>query len=74
MSASIRNQSRRSIRLSDFDYSQPGDSFVTRCTHQREPLFGKILAGQMILSPFGKIVSDVRQFLPSRYPKSPLVS
>jgi len=34
---------RRSIRLKGYDYSRPGFYFVTICTKDRLPLFGKIL-------------------------------
>ena len=30
---------RRSIRLKDYDYTQPGHYFITVCTHNRELLF-----------------------------------
>ncbi len=33
---------RRSIRLKDFDYSQPGGYFITICTHNRKQIFGEI--------------------------------
>lgn len=33
---------RKSLRLKDFDYSQPGAYFVTIVAHQRECLFAKI--------------------------------
>ncbi len=47
---------RRSIRLKDYDYAQPGGYFITIVTHQHECLFGKIENGKMKLSSFGEIV------------------
>ncbi len=47
---------RRSIRLKNYDYSQPGAYFITICTHNRQNLFGEIVDGEMILNEFGKIV------------------
>lgn len=47
---------RRSIRLAGYDYSSEGVYFITICTHEREPLFGKIVDGQMHLNPLGHIV------------------
>ena len=38
---------RRSIRLKGYDYSQAGAYFVTICAHNRECLFGEIVAGKM---------------------------
>jgi putative transposase len=46
---------RRSIRLKGYDYSQAGAYFITICTNQRQPLFGEILNGEMILSEIGQI-------------------
>ena len=34
---------RKTIRLQNYDYSQSGAYFVTICTAQRQPLFGKII-------------------------------
>ena len=47
---------RRSIRLKDYDYSQPGAYFVTICTHNRECLFGEIVNSEMELNDAGKMV------------------
>lgn len=49
---------RRSIRLQGYDYSQNGAYFITLCTQDRKPIFGKIVNGEMQLSPFGIIVRD----------------
>ena len=59
---------RRSIRLKDYDYSQPGAYFVTLCTHQRDCLFGTIKEGNMIPSPTGDIVASCWYDLPAHYP------
>ena len=47
---------RRSIRLPGYDYTQPGAYFVTICTHNREPLFGHVVNGEMVLNAWGRIV------------------
>ena len=49
---------RHSIRLEGYDYSQNGAYFVTLCTWQRKELFGKIVAGEMQLNNWGKIVEE----------------
>ena len=46
---------RRSIRLQTFDYAQAGLYFVTICTHDRLPLFGGVVAGEMVLNAAGDI-------------------
>ncbi|MDJ1168825.1 transposase [Roseofilum sp. BLCC_M154] len=49
---------RRSIRLPEYDYSQPGFYFVTICIYQRECLLGKIEDGMMKFSRYGQVVED----------------
>lgn len=47
--------SRRSIRLKGYDYTQAGAYFVTICAHQRAHLFGEIVDGVMQLNRWGEI-------------------
>ena len=49
---------RRSVRLGGHDYTQPGAYFVTICTHDRQCLFGDVIAGQMQLNKVGRIVCE----------------
>jgi len=49
---------RRSIRLKGYDYTQPGAYFVTICTHQRQPLFGRVVDRNMVLNAYGEIVRE----------------
>ena len=35
-----------SLRLPDYDYSQPGYYFVTVCTYRRQALFSGFVAGR----------------------------
>jgi len=58
---------RRSIRLPEYDYSQPGVYFITICTFRKQVLFGEILNVEMQLNEFGRIVLQVWNALPSRY-------
>jgi REP element-mobilizing transposase RayT len=58
---------RRSIRLKDYDYSQPGAYFVTMVTWQRRVLFGDVVDGEMLLNDFGKVVSEKWQWLEIQY-------
>ncbi|UBF27441.1 transposase [Kovacikia minuta CCNUW1] len=46
---------RRSIRLQGYDYASAGAYFITICTHQRQCLFGAVVAGEMRLNEFGQI-------------------
>ena len=47
---------RHSIRLPDYDYSQPGAYFVTTVVWHRECLFGEVTDGEMKLNKVGEIV------------------
>jgi putative transposase len=47
---------RRSNNLPDFDYSHPAVYFVTICTYKQQSLLGEIIAGEMQLSPLGRLV------------------
>ena len=49
---------RRSIRLKEYDYGQPGAYFVTLCTHRRECLLGENVEGKVTLNEYGKIVEE----------------
>ena len=47
---------RKSIRLKDYDYSQPGAYFITICTHKKQCILGEVADDGMKLSRFGEIV------------------
>ena len=49
---------RRSVRLREYDYSQPGAYFVTICTWDRECIFGNIINGEMELNEYGRIIEE----------------
>jgi putative transposase len=59
---------RRCIRLSHFDYSQPGAYFVTICTHNRQPTLGEIRSGIMGMNESGSLVAETWQWLSKQYP------
>ena len=59
---------RRSIRLKDFDYSLPGDYFLTICTQDKHCLLGSVIQGRVCLSPAGMMVSEVWRNIPTRHP------
>jgi putative transposase len=47
---------RRSHCLHGYDYSLPGAYFVTLICWQRQPLFGEIKSGRMLLNDIGNII------------------
>jgi len=59
---------RRSVRLPEYDYAQPGAYFVTICAHQKKHLFGEISGDAMTLSGPGKIVDECLREIPAHFP------
>ena len=49
---------RKSNRLQGYDYSQAGLYFITVCTHNRVPLFGEIVDGEMQFNELGIVVDE----------------
>ncbi len=58
---------RRSIRLKDYDYTQPGYYYVTIVTQNRKCLFGEINNGEMVLNEAGSMIQDIWKQLPNKY-------
>jgi putative transposase len=59
---------RRSIRLQNYDYTQPAGYFVTIVTHQRDLLFGEIINEEMKLNDYGKIAQECWCAIPEHFP------
>lgn len=59
---------RRSVRLVGYDYSWAGAYSITICTHRRRHLLGKVMDGNVRLTPWGQIVERCWRDLPSHYP------
>jgi putative transposase len=58
MKTSTPQGNRHSIRLSGYDYTQPGAYFLTICTYQRVHLFGEIKEGRMFSNAVGEIAEE----------------
>ena len=58
---------RRSIRIKDFDYTQPGSYFITICTCHKNLIFGEINQGEVVLSKLGEIARKEIERLPHRF-------
>ena len=65
---SITPSRRRPLRLSDFDYSQPGPYFVTICIKERACILGTIADSVMVLTELGDVVTSCWHELPCHYP------
>lgn len=59
---------RHSIRLPNYDYSQPGYYFVTICAHERECLFGDPENNIIVLNEIGMLVKKKWDDLPGHFP------
>ena len=59
---------RRPIRLSGYDYSQAGGYFVTIVTQDRLRLLGDVIGEEMRLNGAGRMVRQVWDGLPRRFP------
>lgn len=59
---------RQSIRLKNYNYSNPGAYFVTICVKSSEHLLSKKENNNTILTPIGKIVHNAWVGLNQRYP------
>jgi REP element-mobilizing transposase RayT len=63
----IKRPNRRSIRLKDYDYSQPGEYFLTICTNNHECIFGNIIHEEMKLSTEGTIAQRCWEEIPKHF-------
>lgn len=63
---------RPSLRLPTYDYAQPGGYFVTICTQDRRNMFGEVIHGEMVLNDPGRVVAEVWEALPGRFPHTSL--
>ncbi|MEP6755684.1 MAG: hypothetical protein ABJA67_09300 [Chthonomonadales bacterium] len=58
---------RQSIRLKDFDYSQPGGYFVTMVAQNRREIFGEIVDSEMRLNAAGQMLERWWKKLSEKY-------
>jgi putative transposase len=58
-----------STRLKGYDYSQPGEYFVTVNTKNHERLFGTVTEEEMRLSPVGEIAKNCWEEIPKHFHK-----
>jgi putative transposase len=64
----IEKHHRRSIRLRDYDYTQPGAYFVTICIEGRPCLLGEIEGDVMRLNDAGRMVQTTWEAMPAQHP------
>jgi putative transposase len=61
-------QTRRSLRLPGFDYSQPGVYYICLGTRDGQPLFGERRRGRVLPTELGEFVLQQWRELPRRHP------
>lgn len=59
---------RNTIRYPGYDYAAAGAVFVTICTHNRQPLFGDVVDGNLHHSPAGLAAIRRWEQIPQRFP------
>jgi hypothetical protein len=59
---------RRSIRLREYDYSQPGAYYVTICVQDHQCLLGEVVQGQMNHNDAGRMVDRDWRSIPTQFP------
>ncbi|MGA8266833.1 MAG: hypothetical protein WB787_03655, partial [Candidatus Acidiferrales bacterium] len=64
----IEYPTRRSLRLREYDYRNPGVYFFTICAQDRRCIFGKIVNQKMVLNNAGRIVWLCWHDLPQHFP------
>ena len=69
----VGKKTRHSIRLRGYDYSQPGNYFITICTYQRQKLLGTMVERKVLLNAAGQAVRSCWFDLPQRFPRVELV-
>jgi putative transposase len=58
---------RKQLRLNTYDYSQPGDYFVTICTRNLVEYFGRVLNEQVEFSRVGEIAERCWRGIPNHF-------
>jgi putative transposase len=54
--------------LKEYDYSQPGEYFITICTNDKKCVFGEVIEEKTTLSSVGEIVKKYWEEIPMHFP------
>ncbi len=63
---------RNSIRLAEFNYSQPGWYYLTLCCHGRQHRFGQVDESKMVLNDAGIQTENCWRQIPRHFPHAVL--
>jgi len=58
---------RKSTRLKEYDYSQPGEYFITICMYDKKYVFGEVIEERTTLSPAGEIAKKCWEEIPRHF-------
>ena len=72
MNQSKKTHKRKSIRLKGYDYSEPGDYFITICTKDFKCLFGEVVDGEMVLNKIGRKIKECWLEIPKHFSNTEL--
>jgi REP element-mobilizing transposase RayT len=72
MNITQTQHSRRSIRISEFEYHKEGAYFITICAYQKKCLFGSIHDEKMNLNNIGERIEINWQSIPDHFPNAEL--
>jgi len=64
---------RKYIRLNGFDYTQTQNYFITIVVHERMQLLSEIINGNLLLNAAGKMISNVIDEFPNRFPNTKII-
>jgi putative transposase len=65
---------RKNLRLRHYDYRNPGNYFITVCTHERRPILASIENNILQLTSYGEIAKKFWLSIPEHFPKVKLDS
>ena len=67
MNSNPKKQNRKTLRLKEYDYSFPGWYYVTICTKDLIPWFGKVKKGKVIYDKLGNIAIKFFEEIPKHF-------
>ena len=67
MNNTLFRPQRKNLRLEGYDYSSPGNYFVTIVTQKRTNLFGEIIDEELLKTPLAFVIGEVLLDLPKKY-------
>jgi REP element-mobilizing transposase RayT len=59
---------KKKLRFEQWNYSGRGDYFITCTVNDRQPVFGKLIAGKVEHTTAGAIVLEIMNLIPEKFP------